>query len=90
MENKICQSCSMPLGDPAFYSTNQDDSRNEDYCIYCYAGGAFNDEISMEEMIEHCADIYEMNSPEQNEEVRAKAVEKMREVFPTLKRWKQQ
>ena len=29
MEKKICQSCGMTLGDPGFYGTNADDSRNE-------------------------------------------------------------
>lgn len=90
MENKICQSCGMPLGDPAFYATNKDDSRNEDYCIYCYAGGGFNDEMTMDEMIEQCADIYEMNSPAADEQAREKAIEKMRQVFPTLKRWQKE
>ena len=41
----------MALGDPGFYGTNSDDSRNEDYCIYCFAGGEFNEELTMEEMI---------------------------------------
>ena len=45
----------MALGDPGFYGTNSDDSRNEDYCIYCFAGGEFNEELTMEEMIEQCA-----------------------------------
>ena len=46
----------MALGDPGFYGTNSDDSRNEDYCIYCFAGGEFNEELTMEEMIEQCAE----------------------------------
>ena len=52
----------MALGDPGFYGTNSDDSRNEDYCIYCFAGGEFNEELTMEEMIEQCAEMYAMNS----------------------------
>lgn len=35
MENKICQSCAMPLATPDLYSTEKDGSINEDYCKWC-------------------------------------------------------
>ena len=52
----------MPLGDPGFYGTEADESRNEDYCIYCYANGAFNEELDMQEMIDRCAEMYALGS----------------------------
>lgn len=72
---------------PGFYGTNNDDSRNEDYCIYCFAGGEFNEELTMEEMIEQCAEMYAMNSGGDAAAVEA-ARTHMTELFPTLKRWK--
>ena len=71
----------MALGDPGFYGTNSDDSRNEDYCIYCFAGGEFNEELTMEEMIEQCAEMYAMNSGGDAAAVEA-ARTHMTELFP--------
>ena len=34
MENKICQSCSMPIMSNDQLGTNKDGSINEDYCKY--------------------------------------------------------
>ncbi len=39
-ELKICQSCGMPMQEEQ-YGTNQDGSRNEKYCCYCYKDGGF-------------------------------------------------
>lgn len=86
MESKICQSCGMQLGDPGFYGTNEDESRNEEYCIYCFAGGEFNDELTMDEMIESCAELLSMNTGDDDSSVEA-AIIRMKEQFPTLKRW---
>lgn len=88
MEKKVCQSCGMTLGDPAFYGTNSDDSRNEEYCIYCFAGGEFNDDLTLDEMIDQCADMYAMQAGGDDDAV-AKAKERLREYLPTLKRWQQ-
>ncbi len=77
----------MPLGDPAFYGTNGDDSRNEDYCIYCYAGGEFTEEdMTMEQMIELCADMIEASGAAAGTS-REESIAKMKEYFPKLKRW---
>ena len=54
MEQKFCQSCGMPLTDE-IRGNNTDGSKNEDYCIYCYKGGKFLQDCTMDEMIEHCA-----------------------------------
>ena len=55
MENKICQSCGMPIISNEQLGTNKDKSRNEDYCIYCYKDGEFIDKVTMEEYIEMCS-----------------------------------
>lgn len=80
----------MPLGDPGFYGTNEDESRNEDYCCYCYAFGKFTEDTTMDEMIginlEH---LEEFNRQAGREFSREKAEEEMRGFFPSLKRWKE-
>lgn len=83
-ELKICQSCGMPMQEDQ-YGTNQDGSRNEKYCCYCYKDGAFAQDCSLEEMIDFCA-------PFEVEGGRAKTVEEakgmLRDYFPTLERWR--
>lgn len=37
----ICQCCGMPLDDDSVISRETDNSFNEDYCKWCYAGGQF-------------------------------------------------
>ncbi|MDE5683591.1 MAG: zinc ribbon domain-containing protein, partial [Muribaculaceae bacterium] len=54
MEMKFCQSCGMPLNDEIL-GTNADNTPNEDYCIYCYKNGKFEQDLTMEKMIDHCA-----------------------------------
>lgn len=83
MEEKICQSCGMPLSQENLYGSNQDGTRNEDYCCYCYKDGAFTDSKSMSEMIEFCADVMAKQGIDRTE-----AVSWMNVQFPTLKRWK--
>ena len=34
MENKICQSCGMPITSNEMLGTNKDSSVNKDYCKY--------------------------------------------------------
>ena len=37
----ICQCCGMPLSEDNMISREPDGSYNEDYCKWCYVGGAF-------------------------------------------------
>jgi len=83
MEQKICQSCAMPLENPEQFGTNADGSVNQDYCIYCYKDGKFIDDVSMEEYIDMCSQ-YGEQAWMTNEKMRAYCTER----FPTLKRWK--
>ena len=34
----FCQSCAMPL-EEKIYGTNEDGTKNEEFCIYCYKNG---------------------------------------------------
>ena len=54
MDMKFCQSCGMPLTNEVL-GTNADGTSNEDYCIYCYKDGKFTQDMTMEQMIDHCA-----------------------------------
>ena len=54
MENKFCQSCGMPITSEEQFGRNADGSKNEEYCSYCYRDGAFTENCTMDEMIDHC------------------------------------
>lgn len=89
MEMKFCQSCGMPLTDDK-KGTNADGSLNEDYCIYCYKDGQFQQDVTMEQMIEHCAQFTdEINKQSGQNLTVEQAKDMMRQFFPHLKRWKQ-
>lgn len=83
MENKICQSCGMPIISNEQLGTNKDKSRNEDYCIYCYKDGEFIDKVTMEEYIKMCSQ-FGSQAGMTNEEMKKHC----KKLFPTLKRWK--
>ncbi|MCI1786361.1 MAG: zinc ribbon domain-containing protein [Bacteroidales bacterium] len=54
-QNKVCQSCGMPLSkDPQGCGTNADGSANHDYCSYCYKDGKFLFDGSVLEFQEFC------------------------------------
>ena len=82
MEMEFCQSCAMPMTEE-LYGKNADDSKNKDYCSYCYDKGEFTSDITMEEMIDFCVPKMVEHS-EFNEEQARKMME---EMFPKLKRW---
>ena len=84
MENKICQSCGMPIESDDLLGTNKDGSLNNDYCKYCYMNGEFIDKVNMEEYINMCSEFGEQAGMT-NEEMK----EYCRKLFPTLKRWKE-
>lgn len=82
MQEKICQSCGMPINENEQLGTNIDGSKNNDYCKYCYKDGQFIDLVSMEEYIEKCSE-FGAQAGMTNKEMK-KYCEKL---FPTLKRW---
>lgn len=84
MEQKICQSCGMPLKEEKDFGKNADGSNNEEYCCYCFDNGGFIKDETMEEMIESCIPFMINNECPDRETARAK----MMEYIPHLKRWK--
>lgn len=87
MENrKFCQSCGMPMESEETFGTNQDHTKNGDYCCYCYQDGAFTaPDMSMADMIELNLKFNEENGQPMGPREQAKAM--MEQWFPTLKRW---
>lgn len=85
-QNKICQSCGMPLkADSNKGGTNADHSMSETYCSFCYKDGKFLDEgITLEGKVEKNVQIAmtKMNMPEN--EARQMAMN----IIPNLQRWK--
>jgi len=89
MEKKFCQSCGMPLTSEIL-GTNADGTPNEDYCIYCYKDGKFTQDMTMEQMIDHCAQFTDEINKNSGQNLTVEQMkEQMRRFFPHLKRWKQ-
>lgn len=88
MDQKFCQSCGMPLSVNKDFGTNADNSRNDDYCTYCFKEGNFTEDMTMDEMIEHCARyVEEFNKDTEQKLTKEQAVAQMKMYFPKLKRW---
>ena len=86
MNGNMCQCCGMPMGETdELYGLNADGSKSTEYCKYCYENGAFTFLGSMDEMIEICVPIVAGESSQFTEE---SARNMMKELFPSLKRWK--
>lgn len=81
--NNVCQSCAMIMSD-GDRGTNADGSVNGEYCKYCFSDGHFSKDETMEERIESDIRFWIDDDCKTPEEAR----EKMRRIFPTLKRWK--
>ena len=85
---KFCQSCGMPLTNEVL-GTNADGTPNEDYCIYCYKDGKFTQDMTMEQMIDHCAQFTDEINRNSGQNLTVEQMkEQMRQFFPHLKRWK--
>jgi len=82
----FCQSCGMPLDTPESFGTEKDGSVSGDYCVYCYKDGAFTDDMTMDQMIDFCAQHAGEFSPQLTRE---EAIAQMKQYFPHLKRWSQ-
>ena len=83
MEERICQSCAMPMPTDDLLATNEDGTLNQEYCKYCYKDGKFIDDVTMEEYIEMCSNFAEQAGMTKDE-----MKEYCTKMFPTLKRWK--
>ncbi len=84
-QGPFCQSCAMPMAKPEDFGSNADGSKNEEYCHYCFQNGKFTEpNMTMEQMIEKCADIMrQMNIPDAQ-------IEQTKKFIPMLKRWRKQ
>ncbi len=78
----ICQSCGMPLED-GIMGHDADGSINRDYCKWCYDGGKYLQDCTMEEMMEFCVGAMAKQGmdPEQ-------ARTYLQTAMPQLARWK--
>ena len=85
MEQRICQSCAMPLTKEDELGTNADGSKNGEYCRYCFDNGHYAKEETMEEMIEFCVP-FALEAGVYKDANAARA--DMLRFFPTLKRWR--
>ena len=84
-DSKFCQSCGMPMTEESVFGKNADNSKNEDYCCYCFPNGEFsNPNETLEEMIEACAPflVEDGTCPDADS-----ARKMLQEHLPTLKRW---
>lgn len=83
MENQyVCQSCSMPFSKEQI-GTNEDKSLNEDYCVFCFKDGKFNQDMNLEQYIEFSLQFAKDAGMTEDE-----MKEYCQKRLPTLKRWK--
>ena len=79
----ICQSCGMPLTDDVM-GHDADGGINQDYCKWCYDGGAYVQDCTVEEMIDFCTNIMVKEQGAAPEKVRPY----LQDFLPKLARWK--
>ena len=80
--NKICQSCSMPLDNAALLGTEKDGSLSQEYCKYCYQHGEFTHPgLSLADMKERMVSM--MDKEKLPEDIVEAAINRL----PHLKRW---
>ena len=61
-----------------------DGSINQDYCKWCYDGGAYVQDCTVEEMIAFCTDIMAKEQGADPEKIRPY----LQDFLPKLARWK--
>lgn len=75
-----CQSCGMPIT-PEEMGREKDGTPNSHYCKWCWDGGEFLADCTMEEMIEYCLPHMPFGDEASNREF-------LGGLLPTLDRWK--
>ena len=79
----------MPLTKNEDCGKNADGSINYDYCQYCFKDGHFTQEMTMDQMIKHCAQFAdELNKNSEHKITREEFIQRMHGFFPMLKRWR--
>ena len=84
-DDRICQSCCLPLSDMELVGTKANGEKSEDYCCYCFKDGVFTQpDATLEIMLDISAKVWADKDPNVTlEEAKAQLKKKM----PTLKRW---
>ena len=85
-DERVCQSCGMPMRRDEDFGTEADGSLSEDYCGYCYQNGEFtNPDITMQEMIDKVVSVmvFMQQMP------RGVATVMVENHIPKLKRWRE-
>lgn len=85
---EACQSCGMPMAQAKEedWGTNEDGSKSDEYCSYCFEKGAFlQPDITVEEMSKLSAKGWSDFDPNTSYE---QALEVCKKNLPLLKRWR--
>jgi predicted amidophosphoribosyltransferase len=84
LNQKICQSCGMPLQKKEYCGTNEDESKSEEYCFHCFQKGKFLDEgITLQGKIDKNVKFAVQMGMSEDEAKKVASI-----VLPKLKRWK--
>lgn len=84
-----CQSCGMLLQREEDKGTEQNGSKSEEYCSFCFQQGEFTKDISMAEMAEHnLQDLSSWNEENEINLTEQEARMQLMEFLPSLKRWR--
>jgi len=90
MEQKICQSCGMPMVTPEEFGTNSDGSVNKNYCAYCIKDGKFTNNLTLDEQVEIGLKYYQPYAEAKTQEEKDLVRQQSKEFLSTLRRWKNQ
>ncbi|MCD7973860.1 MAG: GyrI-like domain-containing protein [Candidatus Azobacteroides sp.] len=90
MEEKICQSCGMPMAATEHFGKNKDQSINTDYCCFCFKEGVFTDNFSFTDFITDMVKSYPNPIAASGEHYLTEEEQMLRATvqLQELKRWK--
>ena len=84
-DEKICQSCCLPLTKGDICGTETNGEKSEDYCCYCYKDGVFTSpDATLETILDISAKIWAEKDP--NITLEGAKIQ-LKKKMPTLKRW---
>ena len=84
----VCQSCAMPLKSLDDIGENTDKGANTEYCRYCFDGGRFSYDVTVDEMIEtNLKYLAHFNAETGTSYSEDEARSILKQYLPTLKRW---
>lgn len=84
-----CQSCGMVLRHESDKGTEKNGGKSAEYCAFCFQNGAFTEDITVAEMVEHnLKDLAEWNEAAGLQMTIPEARAQLLAFLPTLKRWR--